>query len=107
MSYSEDISLENKEVEFQVENIERECSRLELYSDAVFSILATISILPAMEALKEEENLSVDEMTLIIIGYFVTYLIILFLYRHHMAMFNRVFQLSVLLYALNTIHIVR
>lgn len=85
---------------------ERDVSRLELYSDAVFSILATISILPAMEGLKETDSFDPEDLILIIVVYTFTFILIITIYYQHMCIFNRMHRLSVFLLTLNTIHMV-
>ena len=89
------------------EHDERETSRLELYSDAVFSILATISILPAMEALKEsDEEVNAVDLLLIMATYFITFLLIIHSYNRHVHAFNRLYKLSAFLMIMNTIYMV-
>lgn len=85
---------------------ERETSRFELYSDAVFSILATISILPAMEGLKEGETFDPQDLILIILVYVFTFMLIERMYFQHLHVFTRLHKLSVVLHTLCTIHMV-
>lgn len=97
---------ESSEPEEDSHQVERQVFRLELYSDAVFSIIATISVLLVMEALKEEEIPDPRLIVLYFIAYVITFNIIVILYRKHNAIFNRITKITPMTSTLNIIHIV-
>lgn len=65
-------------------------TRLEVYSDAIFSIIATITILPAMEELRDDgSETNIEDILNYLLLYLLTYHFIIFFYREHNFKFNR------------------
>ena len=89
-----------------IEPPRRHITRLEIYSDALFSIIATINILPIMEALKEQPLPDSTEILSGFVGYFVNFSITCLIYRLHFERFNRAKKVTAFLITMNTILIV-
>ena len=79
-------------------------TRLEVYSDAIFSIIATITILPAIEELRDGG--SFDEILDFIFLYFVSFQFIVLYYREHNFKYNRLLEFELTDVILNAIFLV-
>ena len=71
----------------KIQSHEGVTTRLEVYSDAIFSIISTISILPAIEELRDGG--SFEDILDYIFLYIVSYQFIVLYYREHNFKFNR------------------
>mmetsp|Transcript_14694 Transcript_14694/g.57648 ORF Transcript_14694/g.57648 Transcript_14694/m.57648 type:complete len:503 (+) Transcript_14694:165-1673(+) len=78
-----------------------EASRLELLSDAVFSIIATIGILPVMESLKEEDVPEFGNIVYYVYIYMLVFFIVAVKYRIHCTEFSRAAEVGGVITILN------